>query len=53
MSSLLPIFGASAGLKRNIVIDLSKPKGREIVLKMLADADMLIARGISVEHMTA
>ena len=28
--------------KRDIVIDLSKPEGREIVLKMLADADVLI-----------
>ena len=28
--------------KRDIVIDLSRPEGREIVLKMLADADVLI-----------
>jgi formyl-CoA transferase len=28
--------------KRDIVIDLSKPEGREIVLKLLADADVLI-----------
>jgi len=28
--------------KRDIVIDLSKPEGREIVLKMLVDADALI-----------
>ena len=28
--------------KRDIAIDLSKPEGREIVLKMLADADVLI-----------
>ena len=28
--------------KRDIVIDLSLPEGREIVLKMLADADVLI-----------
>jgi formyl-CoA transferase len=28
--------------KRDIVIDLSRPEGREIVLKLLADADVLI-----------
>ena len=28
--------------KRDIVIDLSKPEGREIVFKLLADADVLI-----------